>query len=337
MIGKNNKIYRFLCILVIACMIVTVSHDIYVSADEIDAVESYGEDTEITGNEYTYNGLVYYVDTAKKTAVVAGSAEPSVKTLDIPDTITYEGSSIKVVGIGAYAFEASSLTSVKIGANVLEIGDGAFAFSEEIKKITVPKKCTRIGNAAFFMCDSLSKVSFNKKAKLKSIGDGAFAGTAITAVTIPNATTSIGDASFGECRSLQSVTLGKKLKSIGEGAFAGCSALTTVKKASGNNSFVIEDNIIYSEGYAELVCGTAAAGSFKIKEGTQVTKARAFEGNEAVISVEIPDSVTLIGECAFINCLSLEKVTVLGGFKETEANIFYGCDNLKMIVCGGEG
>ena len=56
MIGKNNKIYRFLCILVIACMIVTVSHDIYVSANEIDAVESYGEDTEITGNEYTYNG-----------------------------------------------------------------------------------------------------------------------------------------------------------------------------------------------------------------------------------------------------------------------------------------
>ncbi len=65
-------------------------------------------------------------------------------------------------------------------------------------------------------------------------------------------------------------------------------------------------------------------------------KARAFEGNEAVISVEIPDSVILIGECAFINCLSLEKVTVLGGFKETEANIFYGCDNLNMIVCVGE-
>ena len=335
-IGKNNNGFRFLSLLILICMLVTLSNTVYVSADESDT-EVFGDDTEVTGKEFEYEGLKYYVDITQNTAVVAGSTESSIKTLDIPDVITYEGSSVKVVGINAYAFEASGLTSVKIGANVLEIGDGAFAFSDKLKKIAVPKKCTKIGNAAFFMCDSLSKVSFNKKAKLMTIGAGAFAGTAITSITIPNSITSIGDASFSECRSLVSVTLGKKLKSIGEGAFAACNSLSTIKKASGNDYLEIEENIIYSAGFEELICGAAVTGDFKVKQGTQTIRARAFEGNEAVISVEIPDSVTLIGECAFINCLSLEKVTVLGGFKETEANIFYGCDNLKMIVCGGEG
>ena len=324
---KNNVVYRFFCLLIITCLMVTGIKTAHASADEYDVTD----DMELTGIEYSYDEIKYFIDTDAMTAEVAGSVKSSLKTLTIPDTITYDGKSVPVVGISDYAFEGSSLTSVKLGVNIKEIGEGAFAYSENLKKLTISKKCSKIDSAAFFMCTSLNKISINKKAKLKTIGDGAFAGTAITGFTITDAVTSVGDAAFAECTSLNTVTLGTKLKSIGEGAFAGCNELATVKKASGNKNFEVENNVIYSAGFEELVSGAAASDELKIKDGTQSIKARAFEGNEKLIVVEIPDSVELIGECAFINCAKLNKINVIGGFKETESNIFYGCESLEMV------
>jgi hypothetical protein len=58
----------------------------------------------------------------------------------------------------------------------------------------------------------------------------------------------------------------------------------------------------------------------------------AFEGCIGLLEVEIPNSVTYIGERAFSGCKNLKKITILQNVTEISHGAFDGCDNL-IIYC----
>ena len=90
-------------------------------------------------------------------------------------------------------------------------------------------------------------------------------GTLITDLVIPDGVTSIGDGAFDGCSGLTSVTIPDGVTSIGDGAFYGCSGLTSV---------TIPDSVTSIGSYAFCDCS-------------------------GLTSVTIPDSVTSIGDYAF--------------------------------------
>lgn len=59
--------------------------------------------------------------------------------------------------------------------------------------------------------------------------------------------------------------------------------------------------------------------------------ASAFQNNYTLYSVEIPDSVTVIGEAAFRNCRSLVSVRLPSGLTELSADTFRDCYVLNGI------
>lgn len=61
-------------------------------------------------------------------------------------------------------------------------------------------------------------------------------------------------------------------------------------------------------------------------------KAYAFAGNSSVKSVQIPETVTLIGEGAFQNCQSLESVHLPSRLTRIPSYTFQGCTNLKDVI-----
>ena len=324
--SKNRIVYRFLCMLFVLSFLVVLAEKHHIKADNED------------GQLFIYDGLKFIIDEENKTASVAGSESESLTKLTVPDTIYYGEAYIPVTGIDEYAFQGSSLKTINLGANITYIGEGAFSFSENIKKVSIPKKCERIDDAAFFMCTGLKTVSINKKGVLSVIGSGAFAGTAVTSIAIPNATVTLGDAAFAECNALKSVTIGKKLKNFGTGAFAGCNALTKITISDKNKYFLADENIIYTKDRTELECGAAASGELKISEGTVKVAERAFEANTKITSLELPDSLETVGEGAFINCTSLKELKLIGGLKELGENAFYGIEELKFVqLSQGEG
>ena len=175
--------------------------------------------------------LQYEVTSTSPAEVEVYDANLSITTANIPETVTYQGTTYSVTSIGEYAFSScSSLTSITIPNSVTSIGDAAFAVCSGLTSITIPNSVTSIGVAVFYNCSSLTSVTLsNNITELPYNYYGFFENcSSLTSVTIPNSVTSIGDYAFGGCSSLTSVTIGNSVTSIGQSAFNGCSSLTSL-------------------------------------------------------------------------------------------------------------
>lgn len=130
-------------------------------------------------------------------------------TVKIPNTITIDGVSCKVVKIAANAFKNNKkLTTIAIGSNVQVIGNNAFLNCKKLKKVKGMTGVTEIGSQAFKGC------------------------TALTGITIPQNVQSIGKMAFASCKKLKNITVKTSMLSngsVGAKAFSGTYAKATVK------------------------------------------------------------------------------------------------------------
>ena len=91
--------------------------------------------------------------------------------------------------------------------------------------------------------------------------------------------TSIGDKAFRGCDALTSVAFPASLTSIGYYAFSGCEALTNLTVDEGNPAFTSRDNVLYSKSLDTLVCYPAGLGKeVVIPEMVRSVRYDAFPG-----------------------------------------------------------
>ena len=134
----------------------------------------------------------------------------------------------------------------------------------------------------------------------------------------------IGDYAFANATnktSIISITVPANVKSIGRGAFNGCSSLMTVN---------IPADVTRIE--TETFLGCSALANISIPYGVNYIGDRAFQGC-AIISIVIPCSVTYIGSQAFRSCAKLEGVVVPDSVK-TLGDAFMACSSLTDVVIG---
>ena len=169
----------------------------------------------------------------------------------IPKEVTYENKTLKVTGIGEYAFtERDDLTSITIPNSVTSIGKGAFEACFSLTSITIPNSVKSIGERAFAECGSLTSITIPNS--VTSIGKGAFEYCCnLTSITIPNSVTSIEDETFYECSGLTSITIPNSVTSIGENVFVGCYNLQKVVSKI-VEPFEIAENTFSDETYSKV-------------------------------------------------------------------------------------
>lgn len=124
-----------------------------------------------------------------------------------------------VYGYYAPALERADLSSLTY------IGEEAFRYCKNLEEVVLGNGVTEISYMAFADCDRLSRVNLSN---VQTLGDGAFSQTGLSNADLSSAT-DIGTYVFVSCDSLTSVRLNENGCSIGEGAFAYCTALTTVE------------------------------------------------------------------------------------------------------------
>ncbi len=249
----------------------------------------------------------------------------SLTSIDIPNSVT---------GIGGSAFQGcTGLTSLTIPNSVTSIGDYAFIGCSSLTSVNIPNSVTSIGSNVFYGCSSLTSVNIPNS--VTSIGDNAFWGcSSLTSIDIPNSVTSIGKSAFSECSGLTSITIGNSVTSIGNSAFEDCSSLAKVSI----NNLEAWCNILFGANYSNplsyahhLYLGQSEITELEIPSSVTSIGDYAFQDCSGLTSVTIGNSVTSIGKSAFQNCSGLRSIDISNSVTSIGLSAFEGCSSLTSI------
>lgn len=109
---------------------------------------------------------------------------------------------------------------------------------------------------------------------------------------------SIGDGAFLGCSELTSITIPEVVTSIGSSAFYNCFGLTSI---------TIPDGVTNISSSAFYCC--SGLTSITIPDGVTSIGGEAFLGCSGLTSITIPSNVTTIAASAFLQCIVLTSVT----------------------------
>ena len=147
--------------------------------------------------------------------------DTGITSIEIPNSVTY---------IGEHAFSQTKLTSVKLPESVASLGDNVFANNDDLTRIELNGKITKIPINAFYQCEALTNIVWGTNSNVTEIEDGAFYSCSeLTSLDFPSKLTTIGKLAFSDCIAVTSIHLPAKVAAIGEKAFAIMYAVTNIK------------------------------------------------------------------------------------------------------------
>ncbi len=210
-------------------------------------------------------------------------------------------SGIELESIGRFAFRScDKLTSVKLPGTVDSIGESAFASCGQLQTVTMDANSPikNIANATFYDCSNLKNIMLPDAVEI--IGDSAFCGcTSLTTVPIDSdksRLTTISSYAFENCINLKNVILPDSVETIGDYAFGGS---TWREYNTALTSFVVPKNC-KSIGECAF-CGCTALTTLTIPQDSQLTTLGdcAFYNCQGLSNLTFPEKITSIGESAF--------------------------------------
>lgn len=250
-------------------------------------------------------------------------------TINIPETIIYDGNKYTVRKVGSYAFNCQNeLQSIYIPRTVTEVEPHAAIKAEKLNRVNVAdeSELVNIGEEAFKWCTGLKRFTFDGTSlKMNSIDKAAFREcTALERFTWMGNTTvkTIGHSAFYDCSALEKVLWNGKseLKTIQDYAFFKCISLNNFEMPNttlsvGNSSFRynasltnihLSTSLNYIDEYAYGECGFS---QITLPESLANIQAGAFINNDFLQEIILPERLQGLGSAAFENNSKLESVT----------------------------
>ena len=285
--------------------------------------------SEITSRDVTNVSRTFYVDNvwyrltdnslADEVEVTNGNIAYS-GDVNIPATVTIQGTKYDVVGIGYRAFYGQgNVTSITLPASITYIGEEAFYNADKLQTIDIPEKVKSIGKNAFFNCDILATVTLHEG--LESIGVTAFYSMpALKTIVIPSTVTTIGNGAFYNCTSLTSAVLPAGLKAIPETIFRDNKQLADITLPT-----ALETIGQYAFAGTAITTMQLPATVTQLGEGV-------FNGCKQLTNMVIPEGVTELGKALFAYCSVLTSITLPTTLQRVGKESFYACPSLESIV-----
>lgn len=241
----------------------------------------------------------------------------------------FYNSSLTTVDLGgltslgeAVFWACANLTSIDL-KNVTEVGKGVFTECTKLSTVIGLENVTKIGEIAFARV-ALKTINLQSATE---IGDQAFFRVNATQISVPVAE-KIGYQAFVGS-SITKIEIPKTLKELGAGAFMMSEYLATVTVEEGNNTFFVDNNVLYriidnkktgAQNTYELCLypsALRASGNegfenhYRVMDGTVTIQAWSFAyiNSGMLTTVTLPYSVKTIGSYAFYNPLGYSTVS----------------------------
>lgn len=217
-------------------------------------------------------------------------ADVKINTIIIPDTVET---------IGEDTFRFSSLSEIKLGCNVREIGNHVFYECKNLKKVVLSEKLERISDNAFVNCVSLEEL------------------------IIPTSVVEIGKEAFFSCSRLKRIRIPGYVKTINDNTFNGCKSLESVIF----DGDIKEINLRAFRNNHKLV-------NINLPDTITCIGQECFENCSSLLLEYLPAKLKKVGNGAFKSCESIKEITIGDSLNEISVEMFADCINLGKVVIG---
>ena len=241
-------------------------------------------------------------------------ATSGISSIVIPSTITK---------IDEGAFSSSQLSSITLPSTVTAIPECAFMYCSKLKSFTIPSTIKSVGTGAF-CASGLETVTI--PGTIEEFGSNIFAGcTKLVGVTFNNGLTAIPEGMFKNCTSLTKLSLPYTVETIGVDAYCN----------TGFVDIIVPKNVKTLDNGAFRGCSKLTSVEFF--SGIETIKEYAFENCGALEELILPASIKTIEDNAFKNCVALSNIYCYAapGFDWTDSakDDFIPPSNSKTTIC----
>lgn len=233
--------------------------------------------------------------------------------LDLPSTVT---------SIAEKAFMQTCISSVTIPAATAYIAPAAFAGNTSLTSITVED-----GNQYYSADDQIlynldqTQIVF---AYDLNLGDGA-------SFTIPSSVETILPCAFWWNSGITEMIIPANVKEICEGAFACMNRLEMFSLGENQDSFVVQNDGLYSTDGTILLAYPNAAKTVTFAPGIVSIGNYAMTGMNKISSLTVPEGVTSIGDYAFYLCKALESISLPSTLTTLGTHVMDQCSVLTSL------
>ena len=285
------------------------------NADELTVVDASKDPSNV---EYMPNGnpLAVQEDASvrAKSLVVGGNA---VLFLDSKQAVVYDGSSNYASNNYKYVDGTEDSKGQSGSQNPVSNNDNIVY--DQTKGGYLPKYAVLddvIASQGFYYDRTLD--NYKVPGGITQIGDFAYARSSISSLTIPDGVKTIGYGAFYHCDSMEKVSIPASVTEIEAYAFENTPYLNDFLQDESQGPFlIVGDGILlaYNGRYTEV----------QIPEGVKSIAPGVFSRHGEMYSLELPGTLTTIGEDAFNGCVNLSKVTGGDNLVSIQDRAFMGC------------
>lgn len=209
-------------------------------------------------------------------------------------------------------FPAGIEGNIAISSGTMRVAERACEGCSQLTGIWIPPGVVDIGNRAFSSC------------------------SALTNIVLPNTVTNVGREAFYACTGLARVDIGAGITELGPEPFATCSNITDIVVDDANSSYYDIDGVLYGYSGARLIqYPRGRGGEFSVPYGVGSIGQKAFYGSARLNLIQLPTSVTNIGNWAFSFCRDLTRICFQGSSPWLESNAFTSVDSAIVYYLPG--